>query len=228
MGLPFLTGFYSKDVIIELIYDSWVLSFALWSSLIAALFTSFYSLRLVYLTFIIKPNSNRKPWSFIHEGHWNLWSPLLLLILASLVVGYFSHILIVRDGLPIMITTSQKWLPTLLSLIGALLVFILFFIARSLWSWNLSKLVIIGYSFLNNAWHFNYIINFYLVQPIWSIGLKTTYNLIDRQLLEHGGPEGLNKTLTTLSSNSSYYQSGKLMNYLIIFILFVTTYLYMF
>ena len=57
MGFPFLTGFYSKDVIIEVAYAKYTLSghFAHWFGCMAAFFTAFYSFRLVYLTFISKP-----------------------------------------------------------------------------------------------------------------------------------------------------------------------------
>jgi NADH-ubiquinone oxidoreductase chain 5 len=53
MGFPFLTGFYSKDVIIEVAYAKYSVSghFAHWFGCMAAFFTAFYSFRLVYLTF---------------------------------------------------------------------------------------------------------------------------------------------------------------------------------
>src|SRR3989338_2795459 len=53
MGFPFLTGFYSKDVILELTYSKYTFSgnFAYCLGLISAFFTSFYSFRLLYLTF---------------------------------------------------------------------------------------------------------------------------------------------------------------------------------
>ena len=54
MGFPFLTGFYSKDVILELAYANYTINghFAYWLGTIAAFFTAFYSMRLIYLTFL--------------------------------------------------------------------------------------------------------------------------------------------------------------------------------
>ena len=54
MGFPFLTGFYSKDVILEIAYAKYTLSghFAHWLGTLAAFFTAFYSMRLLYLTFL--------------------------------------------------------------------------------------------------------------------------------------------------------------------------------
>ena len=51
MGFPFLTGFYSKDVILEIAYAHYTLHghFAHWLGTLAAFFTAFYSMRLLYL-----------------------------------------------------------------------------------------------------------------------------------------------------------------------------------
>jgi NADH-ubiquinone oxidoreductase chain 5 len=49
MGIPFLTGFYSKDLIIEVAFTSYFLNnfFVYWLSVITAFFTSMYSIRLI-------------------------------------------------------------------------------------------------------------------------------------------------------------------------------------
>ena len=54
IGFPFLTGFYSKDVILEVAYAKYTLSgnFAYWLGSISALFTAYYSFRLLFLTFL--------------------------------------------------------------------------------------------------------------------------------------------------------------------------------
>ena len=53
-GFPFLTGFYSKDVILEVAYANYTLSgnFAYWLGSICVLLTSYYSFRLLFLTFL--------------------------------------------------------------------------------------------------------------------------------------------------------------------------------
>ena len=59
IGFPFLTGFYSKDVILEVAYAKYTLSgnFAFWLGSLSALFTSYYSFRLLFLTFFSRNNS---------------------------------------------------------------------------------------------------------------------------------------------------------------------------
>lgn len=53
IGFPFLTGFYSKDVILEVAYAKYTIggNFAYWLGVLSALFTSYYSFRLLFLTF---------------------------------------------------------------------------------------------------------------------------------------------------------------------------------
>lgn len=59
------------------------------------------------------------------------------------------------------------------------------------------------------------------------MGLSVTYNKIDRQLLEHFGPEGVLETLIRSSNKNSLFQSGQLMNYTLMFVLFLTMYIYL-
>ena len=68
MGFPYLTGFYSKDLILELAYDQYYLAFAHWLVIFSALLTAFYSIRLIYLTFIANTNSKKEVFMHAHEG----------------------------------------------------------------------------------------------------------------------------------------------------------------
>ncbi|KAI3899244.1 hypothetical protein MKW92_007386 [Papaver armeniacum] len=60
IGFPFLTGFYSKDVILELAYTKYTISgnFAFWLGSVSILFTSYYSFRLLFLTFLVPTYSS--------------------------------------------------------------------------------------------------------------------------------------------------------------------------
>lgn len=68
MGCPYLTGFYSKDLIMEIAYDQNYLAFAHWLGVFSALLTAAYSLRLVYLTFIFNTNAKKVVYTHAHEG----------------------------------------------------------------------------------------------------------------------------------------------------------------
>jgi len=100
MGLPFLTGFYSKDLILEIAYSKYTISgtFAYWLGLITAFFTSFYSYRVFYLTFISNSNSYRKVAKHIHELPSKMAVALAVLALGSVFLGYLSKDLFVGLG----------------------------------------------------------------------------------------------------------------------------------
>jgi len=84
-GIPFtpigFAGFFSKDVIIEATYASHspVAGFAFSLLVIAALFTSFYSWRLIFMTFFGKPRASHEVMHHVHESPQVMLVPLYLL-----------------------------------------------------------------------------------------------------------------------------------------------------
>jgi NADH-ubiquinone oxidoreductase chain 5 len=140
-GFPFLTGFYSKDVILEIAVakHSNVSNFAHTLGCLAAFCTSFYSFRLLYLTFINKTNSYKSYILKAHEAPVRMVLPLVFLGIGSIVAGYFGRDLFIGLGTPVFsnsisinienltlidsefINTFLKNLPLLFTIGGALL-----------------------------------------------------------------------------------------------------------
>jgi NADH-ubiquinone oxidoreductase chain 5 len=91
-GFPFFTGFYSKDLIIETAFSSYSFmgNFAFVLGNLAALFTSFYSFRLLFLTFINNTNSYKTYIQNSHEGSLTLLFPLFCLCFGSIFFGFFA------------------------------------------------------------------------------------------------------------------------------------------
>jgi len=228
MGLPFLTGFYSKDLILELIYSEHYLNFALWLGLIAAFITAFYSFRLIYYTFINKPQGSIKDFNHSHEGFWNLTTSLILLLFLSIFIGYILQFNILRDELPIMIPNLNKFLPLILSLSGSILSIFLGYKILLWWKFGINRLTIIIYSFTNGAWYFDKIINYYIAKPILNFGFNITYKLIDNQLLEFLGPTRVLKELKNNSGWVSNFHTGKISIYVFLFVIFVVCLLFKF
>jgi len=100
MGFPFLTGYYSKDLILELAFTKYTIegSFAYGLGLITAVFTSYYSFRVFYMTFIEKNNSFRKSMDNVHELPIKMAFSLAVLSLGSIFLGYFAKDLLVGLG----------------------------------------------------------------------------------------------------------------------------------
>jgi len=100
MGFPFLTGFYSKDLILEIAYSKYTISGSIsyWLGLITAFMTSIYSYRVFYLTFIYENNSFRQVVNKVHELPFSMAFALAILSLGSIFFGYFAKDLFVGMG----------------------------------------------------------------------------------------------------------------------------------
>jgi NADH-ubiquinone oxidoreductase chain 5 len=81
IGFPFLTGFYSKDCILEIAVAkySFTGNFCYFLGCCAAFCTSFYSFRLLFLTFINPTNTYKAYIQQAHESHFTMVFPLMLL-----------------------------------------------------------------------------------------------------------------------------------------------------
>lgn len=93
IGIPFLTGFYSKDIILEIsnIFRNNNLSFfvgslAFWLGNLSVFFTAYYSFRLIFYTFINNANYQKK--NLIHESSYLLLITLLFLSICSIFFGF--------------------------------------------------------------------------------------------------------------------------------------------
>jgi NADH-ubiquinone oxidoreductase chain 5 len=90
IGFPFLAGFYSKDIILEYLYSSYsqLGHFTYSLGILAACGTTFYSFRLLYLVFLIKPAGYKRVYYSIHESNIFISFALIFLCICSIFVGY--------------------------------------------------------------------------------------------------------------------------------------------
>ncbi len=94
-------GFFSKDAIIEAAYDGSGISnaaiFAFWIGITAALMTSFYSWRLIFMTFHGKHRGKQKYFDEAHESPWNMRLPLVLLSIGAVFAGAIFYKYFMKD-----------------------------------------------------------------------------------------------------------------------------------
>ena len=234
MGFPYLTGFYSKDLILELMFEKYYIIFAYWLGSFSVLLTAFYSIRLIYLTFITNTNSKKRVFLKAHESDKNIVLPLFLLAFGSIFVGYFGKELLLSNIISPIIFNSVKVVPLVLSLLGGLLAFMVYdYISFKLEI--LRRKVGLGkrgldlyykvYTFFNSAWQFNYVINHFVVFRILNFAHLVTYRVIDRGLLEIIGPNGISRLLIELTQKISNFQSGMVFNYVLIMIVFMALFI---
>jgi len=234
MGFPFLTGFYSKDVILEVAFAKYSTAghFAYWLGTFAAFFTAFYSMRLSFLTFLSEPNGFKPVIIGAHDSPIKMALPLFLLAFPSIFIGYLSRDLFIGLGtgfwnnaifvFPTNLNiidaefASQffKLLPVCLSMTGASLALFLYtFSSKDLY---LLKTSLIGrklYNFLNRKWFFDKFYNEYVNQIFLNFGYHVSYKTIDRGFIEMVGPFGLSQTVLKKSHLLSNLQTGSVYDY---------------
>lgn len=99
-GFPFLTGFYSKDLILELSYGKYNYFgyFSYYLGVFGAFFTAFYSTRLLCLTFLSKPTGHRSVIGFANDKLNNITIALGCLAIPSIFIGFYMKDMIVGLG----------------------------------------------------------------------------------------------------------------------------------
>ena len=200
VGIPFsydifhvpvgFAGFVSKDAIIEGTYAANSASgiFAFWSLVISALFTSFYSWRLIFMTFFGNFRGKIEHLESAREPDKTMLFPLLLLSVGAVFAGtiyysqfvgaeaqdFFKHSLFISENNHILhdVHTVPHWVklsPFLAMIFGFVLAF-LFYIRNLTLASRLSKQHQGLYNFLLNKWYFDELFNFLIVKPVLFLG----------------------------------------------------------
>src|SRR5271154_6063112 len=100
---PLMTGFYSKDFILESAFGQFYFSSIVvyFIATIGAMFTTLYSVKVLYLTFLTNPNGpivNYKSNHAAHEGDIFMSLPLIILAIFSIFFGYISKDIFIGLG----------------------------------------------------------------------------------------------------------------------------------
>ena len=100
IGFPFLTGFYSKDVILEVAYGKYTTEghFSYILGTMGAFLTAFYSTRLVYLTFLSRPNGYKSVICRAYDSSYQICISLFLLVIPSVLIGFYAKDMIIGFG----------------------------------------------------------------------------------------------------------------------------------
>jgi NADH-ubiquinone oxidoreductase chain 5 len=100
IGTPFLTGFYSKDCILEIAIGkyNYIGNFCYFLGCSAAFCTSFYSFRLLFLTFINSTNAFKSSIQTAHEADIKMIIPLICLGLGAIFYGFLTRDLMIGLG----------------------------------------------------------------------------------------------------------------------------------
>jgi len=227
-GFPLLSGYYSKDAIIEFAYlkDSKIGYYAAFVGIFTAILTSIYSWRLIFKTFHGKYNNKDENLTTIHESPLIMLVPSCLLAIGAIFAGFlFKEIFIGHDHpefwrhsiLFLNAFDHQKpplWLlsitPT--AVILAIPVSYYLFIENEKILKNFILKNQFLYNFLLRKWYFDELYDLIFVEPIKKVGLffwkKGDINIIDKY-----GPDGISRLIKVISDKAVNFQSGYLYHY---------------
>jgi NADH-ubiquinone oxidoreductase chain 5 len=245
VAFPFMTGFYSKDFILESAYGQYYFSsIAVYViAVIGAIFTTLYSVKVLYLTFLANPNGSLSYYKHAHEGDLFLSLPLIILAVFSIFFGFITKDIFIGLGSNFFVDNSlfihpmhegmidtEFAVPTLFKLLPFIFT-ILFSIIALILSEYLPELVVsfklsrLGYNifgFFNQRFLVEFFYNKYITNLILELGSQTT-KILDKGSIELLGPYGLEKGLVQFSKSISNLNSSIVTNYaLYIFIGFIT------
>ena len=243
IGFPFLTGFYSKDLILEVAYGRYTSLgyFSYFLGTLGAFLTAFYSTRLAYLTFMSKPTGHRKVICYAYDSGPQISIALACLAIPSVLIGYYTKDMIVGVGSQFFgtaiyinfqninifdaefIPTFYKTLPVKLSLFGVFSAFMLYsFKSNFLFKVKISNIGKKVYTFLNRKWFFDKIYNEYFGQFFFKFGYSVSYKFIDRGIFEILGPTGLSMLALKIGSSLHKMQTGYIYHYTLVILIGAT------
>jgi NADH-ubiquinone oxidoreductase chain 5 len=250
VGFPFLTGFYSKDVILELAYSKYAISgsIAFWLGSVSVFFTSYYSFRLLLLTFLSPGNGFKRDVVSCHDAPPIMAIPLILLALGSIFVGYIAKDMMIGLGThfwanSVVIApknellcesefatpTFIRFLPLIFSFFGAFLAYYGNFMStRFFYKVKTSQFGQSIYSFLNKRWLFDKVYNDFLVKPSLWFGYEVSFKTLDKGVFEIIGPSGISSTLRQLASQISKIQTGFVAHYAFVMLIGLTVFISIF
>ncbi|MBD1158994.1 NADH-quinone oxidoreductase subunit L [Pelagibacterales bacterium SAG-MED19] len=233
-GFPFLSGFYSKDAIIEFAYLRGNTSgyYAAGIGIITAFLTSIYSWRLMFKTFHGDYNNKDIKIEETHESPLIMLIPLVFLSLGAIFAGYTFKELFIGHGVnnfwqdsifflkPLSIEHPPFWFLVLTPILVILSIPIAYYLFVK--NKNLPERIASVnkplYNFLLNKWYFDEFYDATIVKPSKKLGIFL-WKFFDIKLIDGFGPDGLSAFIKKCSLKANKFQSGYIYQYAFIMLL---------
>ncbi|EJF90182.1 NADH-quinone oxidoreductase subunit L [Bartonella melophagi] len=234
-------GFFSKDAIIESAFASHniVSKYAFWILVLSALLTSFYSWRLIFMTFHGKPRATVDVMHHVHESPPVMLIPLFVLSVGALFTGvifqpYFFGNLYDTFWKDALFTSSHnhilheahnvlnwvKWSPFTAMVLGFVLASLFYIFVPSLPK-KLSEFMPAFYRFLYNKWYFDELYDFLFVRSALRIGCFL-WKIGDGKIIDGLGPNGITAHIVDITNKIIRLQTGYLYHYAFAMLIGVT------
>lgn len=241
VAFPFMTGFYSKDFILESAYGkfNYYTTVTYIISTIGAMFTTLYSVKVLYLTFLTNPNGPVINYKQAHEGDIFMSLPLIILAIFSIFFGFITkdifiglgsgffadNALFIHPSHEIMLDTEFgvptlfKILPLIFTILLSVISIVLSeYLPSLLISFKLSRVGYNIFSFFNQRFFIELFYNRFITGIVLKLGGQTT-KVLDKGSVEYIGPFGLEKGLLNISNNLSKLNTGSVTTYALFIVL---------
>ncbi len=234
-GFPFLSGFYSKDAIIEFAYlrGNTAGYYAAGIGIFTAFLTSIYSWRLMFKTFHGNFNNKNIKIEETHESPLVMLIPLIFLSIGAIFAGFvFKELFIGSYGLnsfwqdsifflkPLSTEHPPLWFlistPTLV-IISIPISYYLFLKNKDLPE-QFIKINKPLYHFLLNKWYFDELYDFIFVKPSKKLGMFL-WKFFDLRIIDGFGPDGISALIKKFSVKANKFQSGFIYQYAFVMLL---------
>jgi len=234
-GFPFLSGFYSKDAIIEFAYlkGNTTGYLAAGIGIFTAFLTSIYSWRLIFKTFHGEYNNKEINIEETHESPLVMLVPLIVLSIGSIFAGILFKDLFIGHGdlnyfwgesikflKPLSTEHPPMWFLILtpsLVLISIPIAYYLFLKNKGLTDeiTNMNKPL---YNFLINKWYFDELYEAIFIKPSKKLGLFL-WKFFDVKIIDGFGPDGVSALIKKFSIKAKKFQSGFIYQYAFVMLL---------
>ena len=231
VGIPFFSGFYSKDLILEAAFaaESGIGGFAFWLGILAAVMTAFYSGRLLFMTFHGKPNASEEVMEHAHESPPVMTVPLGFLAAGAIGAGFLGLPMVtgdhafwagsihVRDLADNAIEAAHhvppwvKLLPVIAGALGLAVAWTMY-VANPLLPGRLANAVRPLYLFSYHKWYFDELYDAVFVRPARGLG-TFLWRKVDVGVIDDWGPNGVAASTLAGTRRIVRLQSGYIYHY---------------
>ncbi|HIJ82914.1 MAG: NADH dehydrogenase subunit L [Magnetococcales bacterium] len=232
-GFPYLAGFYSKDAILESAFAAHtsVGTFAWLMGMMAAVMTTFYSFRLIFMTFHGQP-ADHHACDHAHEAPWSMRGPLVLLAVGAVFAGvvglpvidagWFKTAIVLAPGHDALahshhVPTWVKVLPFVAFVVGLVAAWLLYIRLPTL-PGIIAETFRGTYRFLANAWYFDRLYDWMFVSMAKKIG-EGLWRTGDETIIDGYGVNGAAATCTRIAGWLRSIQSGYIYHYAFVMVI---------
>jgi len=231
-GFPLTAGYFSKDAIIEAteVSTNPLAGYAYFMTLGAALLTSFYIWRLIFVTFHGRPRISADLLKRVHEQPWVMLGPMMVLAAGALFGGLAFHGLFIgaeheafwKSALALVTENKllpemeqlpfwETLLPTLMMLIGVAITYYWYVVNPEI-PRRLAERNDWLYRFLLNKWYFDELYDILFVRSAKWLG-RFLWKKGDGWLIDGFGPDGVSARVLDVTQRVVRLQSGYLYHY---------------